>query len=451
MRSSISCNDGRIGNHDAQVIFPRTFRVRQTFERTRVADVAAETAQELARLNLRDRIQPGQRVAITAGSRGIANIGIIIKAVADHFKAIGATPFIVAAMGSHGGGTSEGQRRILSDYGITEDFCGCAIRSSMETVILDQTAEGIPVHFACDAAEADHVFVVNRIKPHTRLEGELQSGLMKMMLIGLGKHEGAKVYHRAFADYSLDQIARSAARLVIEKGRVLGGLGIVENAYDETALIRGVLPQELEEREKQLLALARRWLPRLPFNHADILLVDEIGKEISGCGMDTNVVGRKMYVHEAGPGEFPKVKRIIIRGLTEQTHGNATGIGYSEFCLTRVVKAMDTKSTWINVITSGYPAVAMIPPHFDTDREVIYIALGTIGLVEPANAKLQWIRNTLRVEEVECSEAYFDEARQRPDLEVLSDPRALPFDGEGNLPMHVYPETPRRCSPLKVQ
>ena len=433
----IPCNDCRIRNHREPVIFPRTFRVRQTFERTRVADVAAETTQKLARLNLQDRIQPGQTVAITAGSRGIANIRFIIRAVVDHFKTIGARPYIVAAMGSHGGGTSEGQRRILSDYGITEDFCGCAIRSSMETIILGTTAEGIPVHFARDASEADHVFVVNRVKPHTRLEGELQSGLMKMMLIGLGKHEGAKVYHRAFADYSLDQIARSAAQRVIEKGRVLGGLGIVENAYDETALVRGALPQELEDAEKQLLALARRWLPRLPFDHADILLVDEIGKEISGCGMDTNVVGRKMYVHEAGPEEFPKVKRIIIRGLTEQTHGNATGIGYSEFCLTRVVKAMDTKTTWINVITSGYPAVAMIPPHFDTDREVIHIALGTIGLVEPAHAKLQWIRNTLDVVEVECSEAYFDAARERPDLEVLSDLRAMPFDDAGNLPAHV--------------
>jgi len=419
------------------VIFPRTFRVRQTFERTRVADVAAETTRELARLNLRDRIRPGQSVAITAGSRGIANIRFIIKAVADHFKTIGARPFIVAAMGSHGGGTSDGQRRILSDYGITEDFCGCPIRSGMETIVLDQTAEGIPVHFARDASEADHVFVVNRVKPHTSLQGELQSGLMKMMLIGLGKHEGAKVYHRAFADLSFDRIARSVSQRVIERGRVVGGLGIVENAYEDTALLRGVLPQELEDAEKQLLTLARRWLPRLPFDHADILLVDEIGKEISGCGMDTNVVGRKMQLHRAGPEEFPKIKRIITRGLTEQTHGNATGIGYSAFCLTRVVKAMDTNATWINVVTAGYPAVGMIPPHYDTDREVIQVALGTVGLVEPAHAKLLWIRNTLDVVEVECSEAYLEAARQRPDLEVLSDPRALPFDDAGNLPAHL--------------
>ncbi|HEY6167549.1 MAG TPA: lactate racemase domain-containing protein [Verrucomicrobiae bacterium] len=417
--------------------FPRIFRVRQTFERTRVADVPGEARRELEKLNLRERVRPGETVAITAGSRGIANIHLIIKAAVDFFKGLSAQPFIVAAMGSHGGGTPEGQRRILADYGITEDFCGCPVRCNMETVVLDRTAEGIPVHFARDAADANHVFVVNRVKPHTRLEGELQSGLMKMMLIGLGKHDGATVYHRAFADYSFDQIVRSVARRVMDKGRVLGGLGIVENAYDETALLRAVLPHELEEQEKQLLALARRWLPRLPFSHADILLVDEIGKEISGCGMDTNVIGRKALIHQAAPDETPKIKRVIVRGLTEQTHGNATGIGYAEFCLTRVVKAMDTRSTWINVTTSGYPAVGMIPPHYDTDREALEVALGTIGLVEAPRVKLLWIRNTLDVVEVECSEAYLEAARGRSDLEVLSEPRPLPFDAAGNLPQTV--------------
>lgn len=417
--------------------FPRIFRIRQTFERTRVAEVAAAVQRELERLNLRERVRPGQSVAITAGSRGIANIHLIIKAAVDHFKSLGVRPFIVAAMGSHGGGTSEGQQRILTDYGITEEFCGCPVRSSMETVILDQTPEGIPVHFARDASEADHVLVVGRVKPHTRLLGEHQSGLMKMMLIGLGKHAGAHVYHRAFADYSFDQIVRSAARRVIEKGRVLAGLGIVENAYDETALIRAVLPHELEAQEKELLALAYRWLPRLPFDHADILLLDEIGKEISGCGMDSNVVGRKMQLHQAAPEEFPKIKRIIVRGLTEQTHGNATGLGYSEFCLTRAVQAMDTRTTWINVNTAGNPAVGMIPPHYDTDQETLTVALGTVGLVEPPHAKLLWIRNTLDVVEVECSEAYLEAARQRSDLEVLEEPRPMPLDAAGNLPRRM--------------
>jgi hypothetical protein len=416
------------------MIFPRFFRVRQTFERPRVADIPGETSSQLQTLNLRSHVQPGATVAITAGSRGIANVREIIKAVVDHFKVLGAKPFIVAAMGSHGGGTSEGQRRILSDYGITEEFCGCPIRSGMETIVLDRTPEGIPVHFARDAAGADHVFVVNRVKPHTRLEGELQSGLMKMMLIGLGKHEGAKIYHRAFADFSFDQIVRSVAQRAMDKGRVLGALGIVENAYDETALLCGVRPAEMEAREKHLLDLARRWLPRLPFDHADILLVDEIGKEISGCGMDTNVIGRKALIHQAAPHETPKIKRIIVRGLTEQTHGNATGIGYADFCLTRVVNAMDARSTWINCTTSGFPAVGKVPPHFDNDRETLKVALGTIGLVEPERAKILWIRNTLDVVEVECSEGLFEAAAPRRDLNIVAQARPLSFGADGNLP-----------------
>jgi hypothetical protein len=413
---------------------PRIFRVRQTFERTRVADVAAEVDRELDGLNLRQCVHSGQTVAITAGSRGIANIRFIIKASVDFFARLGARPFVVAAMGSHGGGTPQGQQRILADYGITDDFCGCPVRCNMETVILDHTPEGIPVHFARDASEADHVLVVGRVKPHTSLAGEFQSGLTKMMLIGLGKHDGARIYHRAFAAFSFDHIARSVSRRVMEKGRVLAGLAIVENAYDETAMIRAVRPPELELEEKKLLTLARRWMARLPFDHADILVVDEIGKEISGCGMDTNIVGRKRYEHEAAPDEFPKIKRIIVRGLTEQTHGNATGLGRAEFCLTRAVKAMDMRTTWINVTTAGNPAGAMIPPHYDTDREALEVALGTVGLVDPPNAKLLWIRNTLDVAEVECSEAYFESAQSRADLKILVAPRHLPFDKTGNLP-----------------
>lgn len=413
--------------------YPRVFRVRQTFERPLVADVAATVRAELTRIGVGQCVQPGQTVAITAGSRGITNIAVMLKATVDFFRAAGAQPFIVAAMGSHGGGTPEGQRAILTNYGVTEEFCGCPVRTSMETVVMDRTAEGLPVHFGKDALSADHVVVVGRVKPHTELFGDHQSGLMKMLLIGLGKHEGAKIYHRAFVDFSFDQIVRSVGRRVIEQGRILAGLGIVENAYDETGLIRAVLPQELEAQDKELLALAGKWLPRLPFDHADLLLVDEIGKEISGCGMDTNVIGRKRYEHWTEEHEFPKVKKIAIRSLTEQTHGNATGLGKSEYCLTRVVEAMDKRVTYINVATACYPQVAMIPPHYDTDRELLDVALATVGLVEPPQVKLLWIRNTLRVEEVECGEAFLPLARGRSDLEILTEPRELEFDAQGML------------------
>ena len=211
--------------------YPKVFRVRQKFARPLVANVAEAVRAELTRIGVASRVQPGQTVAITAGSRGITNIAAILKATVDFFRAAGAQPFIVAAMGSHGGGTPDGQREILRNYGITETFCGCPIRTSMETVVLDRTAEGIPVHFGRDALAADHVVVVGRVKPHTELFGDHQSGLMKMLLIGLGKHEGAKIYHRAFVDHSFDQIVKSVGRRVIEKGRILAALGIVENAY----------------------------------------------------------------------------------------------------------------------------------------------------------------------------------------------------------------------------
>lgn len=414
--------------------YPQIFRVHQTFDRPRVSDVPNEVAAQLARLQLGGKIQPGQRVAISAGSRGIANIHLIIKAICDHVRSLGAQPFIVPAMGSHGGGTAEGQRKVIEGYGITEAFCGCPILASMETVIVCQAAEGFPVHFDKHAFGADHVIVCGRIKPHTGFVGEIESGLMKMMLIGLGKHEGAKIYHRAIMNYSFGQILRSVAREVLARCRIVAGVAIVENAYDETAQITAVHPHEFEKREPELLKLAREWLPRLPFKTADILLIDEIGKNISGTGMDTNVIGRKYNDHVAWPDEYPKIKRVAVRGLTHETHGNATGIGISEFCRSRVVREMDQKITRINCLTGGHPTAAMLPLDYETDREMLDAMLPTIGLTLPEEAKLMWIKNTLQVAELECSIAYLDEAKQRTDLQIVVPPRPLPFDSAGNLP-----------------
>ena len=311
--------------------YPEIFRIRQKFDRPVVEDIPSEVASELSRLNLDTTIQPGQSVAITAGSRGIENIHIIIKSIVDHLKGLGAEPFVVPAMGSHGGATAEGQQGIVEGYGITEDYVGCPIRSSMETVIVCDAKEGFPVHFDKNAYGADHVVVCGRVKPHTTFVGDIESGLMKMMLIGLGKYEGAKTYHRAIKDHSFGQIVRSVAKEVLSKCRIVAGLAIVENGYDETARITAVGPNEFEAREKELLVLAKQWMPRLPFKQADLLVVDQIGKNISGSGMDSNVVGRKFLEHRAGDDEWPKVRTIFLRGLTEETHGNATGIGMAEF------------------------------------------------------------------------------------------------------------------------
>jgi hypothetical protein len=419
--------------------YPEIFRVRQSFQSPTlpVEQIPATVAAELARLNLAECVRPGQTVAITAGSRGIANIALIIKAAVERFQSLGAKPFIVPAMGSHGGGTAEGQRELIEGYGITETYCGCPIRASMETVIVCQAAEGFPVHFDKHAFSADHVLVVGRVKPHTNFVGDIESGLMKMMLIGLGKHEGAKIYHRAILNFSFGQIVRSVAREVLAKCRIVAGIGIVENAYDQTAKIQAVAPHEFEDRERELLILAKEWIPRLPFKTAEILLLDQIGKNISGSGMDTNVVGRKFNDHVAAEHEWPKIKRIIVRDLTEPTHGNACGIGMAEFCRTRVIERMDARITRINCLTGGHPTAAMAPLDYPTDRECLDAALPTIGLTDPPNARLMWAHNTLDVAEVECSVAYLNEARQRTDLEIIADPRPMPFDAAGNLPDHV--------------
>lgn len=413
--------------------FPRMLRIRQKFDAPRVTDIPAEVERQLATLKLQAKIKPGQTVAITAGSRGIANIAVIIKAAVQHFQKLGAQPFIVPAMGSHGGGTAEGQREIIECYGVTEEYCGCPIKASMETVIVAETPQGIPVHFDKHASLADHVFVCGRVKPHTNFVGDIESGLHKMMLIGLGKHNGAKIYHRAIMDYSWIEIVRSVADAVIRNCKVIAGLGIVENAYDETGLIAAVAPEEFFQREKELLVLAKQWLPRLPFRQVHLLIIDEIGKNISGTGMDTNVIGRKYNDHRATDRDDTSVRTIFVRGLTEATHGNACGIGIAEFTNTRTVDSIDRRITAINSITGGHAPAAAIPIWYDTDREVVENALTTIGLATSERAKVIQIPDTLHLAEVLVSEAYLPEIQQRPDLEIISEPQDLQFDAAGNL------------------
>jgi hypothetical protein len=427
--------------------FPQIFRVRQVFPRPRVADVGAEVHAQLGRLELHRRVQPGQSVAITAGSRGIANIAAILRAVVQFFQVIGARPFLVPAMGSHGGGTAEGQLGVLTSYGITEAAVGCPIRAGMETTVVGHAKEGFPLHIDRAACEADHVFVCNRVKPHTMFAGDFQSGLSKMLLVGLGKKNGADTMHRAIEDHGFDKIVRDVADEVLAKCRVTAGLAIVENAYDETALIEAVRPEEFEVRDRLLLVQARQWMARLPFDAVDVLVIDRMGKNISGVGFDPNVVGRKFNDHAAVAGETPKVRRICVRSLTPQTHGNALGLGMAEFCRTQLLRAMDPRATRLNALTSGHIAACMAPPDYETDREMLAAALGTIGLVEPHNARLLWIKDTLDLAEVECSAAYLDEARGRSDLEIIRMPREMEFDGEGNLVTSHPPSAPAPAAP----
>jgi hypothetical protein len=415
---------------------PRMLRIRQHFDAPTVDDIPAAVKEEVQRLNLGSRTTPGQTVAVSVGSRGINNIALIIKSLVEELKAIGLEPFLVPAMGSHGGGIAEAQREIIEGYGVTEDYVGAPIKASMETVQIGQTEDGVPVFFDKYAFEADHVAVVGRIKPHTDFVGEIESGLHKMMLIGLGKHKGAALYHQAIVHYSFDRIIRSVGQQVIEKCGVLMGLGIVENQYDKTALLKGVAPEEFVEREKELLILAKKWMPRLPFDHVDLLIVDEIGKNISGAGMDTNVVGRKFHDNHAAEKEYPKVTRILVRGLTPETHGNASGIGTAEYAHRRAIDEMDREITYINCMTGNHPSGAHIPLYFDTDQICIEKALQTVGLREPGEEKILRIHNTLDLGELLVSEAYRAEVEARDDLSIVEEASEMSFDDSGDLPLH---------------
>ncbi len=414
--------------------YPKLLRVRQHFERPRVADVAAAVRASLEPLDLGRAIRPGHSVALTAGSRGIANIPLVLRAVADFLKRLGARPILVPAMGSHGGGTVEGQRQILESYGITEAAVGAPLRASMEVVSLGTTPEGYEVFLDRHASEADHVGVVARVKPHTGYHGPIESGLLKMMMIGLGKHAGALAYHRLLLEQPYDSVVRSVGRTIRQRAPVAFGVALVENAYEETARVEAVRPDDFEAREEQLLALSKKLLARLPLRHADLLVVDEIGKNVSGSGMDTNVVGRKRAFRGQSTDDQPQMRHIFVRGLTAKTHGNATGVGLADFTTTRLVRAMNYRATVINCLTAGYPEGANLPVHFDSDREVLDAALAIIGTRRPEEARIIRIHNTLCLEEVEVSEPCLAEKDGRSNFRPEGGTFALTFDAEGNLP-----------------
>jgi hypothetical protein len=416
------------------VAYPRILRIRQQFERPRVADIPAAVRAELDKLNLAAVIKPGQTVALTAGSRGIANIPVVLKSAADFLKGLGAKPFLVPAMGSHGGGTAEGQRQVIESYGITEAFVGIPIRASMAVKPLGTTPEGFPVVLDKHATEADHIGVVGRVKPHTGYHGPLESGLMKMMMIGLGKHAGALAYHRILLEQPYDRVVRGVSRLIRDQAPITFGLAVVENAYDETALIEAVAPNDFEAREEHLLGLAKQWLAKLPFREADLLVVDEIGKDISGSGMDTNVVGRKRAFRGQSSEGQPQMRLIFVRGLTAKTHGNATGVGLADFTTNRLLQQMDYRATIINCLTAGYPEGAYLPVHFDTDREVLDAALAIIGTRAVEDARVIHIRNTLCLEEVEISEPCLNSTTPAATaFSPVGGTRPLDLDTSGNL------------------
>ena len=413
------------------VSYPEVLTVQQTFNRPQVEDVAATVREELSQSSLVNVVRQGDRVAITAGSRGITDIKTILRTVVAFFKECGAVPFVVPSMGSHGGATAAGQLKVLAGLGLTEESLDCPIDSNMQTVLLETTADGIPVYFDQVASQADHVLVCGRVKLHTGFAGVYQSGLMKMLLNGLGNHQGAQTYHHAAVAIPFDQIVQTVCPIVLSKAPIRAGLAIVENAYGETAGIYAVESCDFDRRQQELLCESRRLMARLPLDQIDILLIDEIGKSISGTGMDTNIVGRKLQDHAAGPGETPAVRTIAIRSVCG---GNGNGIGLAEFCTSRAIAQTNWEATRINGLTAMHVAATMVPVECPTDREMLDRSLQTIGLRKPEDAKLVWIKNTKELETIVCSTACLEELQNCPGVTPQVDQRPLPFDGEGNLP-----------------
>jgi hypothetical protein len=409
--------------------FPRMARVKQQFAGPTLDDVPRAVQETLGAVAL--PVKPGQTVALAVGSRGIVNIDVVARAAADHMKALGARPFIFPAMGSHGGGTVDGQLSVLAHYGITEATMGCPVRATMDVVQVGE-ALGQPVWLDRFAAGADWIGVINRIKPHTDFKGEIESGLFKMMTIGLGKLRGAIQAHRANITYRYETVITQVGREMLRKARVAFGLGIVENGYDETVLVRAFLPADMEAGERGLLRDARAWMARLPFPEFDLLVVDEMGKDISGAGMDSNVIGRHSTFFEP-PFGTPRITFIVVCDLTENTAGNATGIGSANFTTRRLAEKIDWNATYINCLTACAPDGARLPPVLETDRDAIAVALSCLGLERPGEARVVRIKNTLRLAEVDVSEALLPEVAKRDDLRVASEPAPLAFANDGSL------------------
>src|SRR5436309_297116 len=417
--------------------FPRMFAVRQKFPVSPPLDIPAVVQHEFKAQNVLSRLQPGAQIAVGVGSRGISNIKDIVAAVLDQLKAAGAKPFIIPAMGSHGGATPEGQIGVLESYGITGQSMGVPIRASMEVEHIGSSADGVEVFCSVEALRSDGIVIVNRVKPHTDFTGTHGSGVMKMIVIGLGKRTGAATCHGAAARLGFERLIRGSAAVTRSRAPMRCGVAIVENQFHETARIAVLKPAEIETREKELLEEARRLMPRLPFDDIDLLIVDRLGKNISGSGMDPNGTGRWVhgYSSSLGPDNQakPLIRRIFVRDLTPETHGNAIGIGFADITTTRLVGAMDKQVTYINALTSLTPNGAKIPIHFDTDREAIAQGLTSLAIPDTRQAKVVRIPDTLSLADLEVSEAYARLVKQSAVLEMLGAPREMRFDARFNL------------------
>jgi len=412
--------------------FERLLLVRQKFPDRSVKDIPGEVLRQLHSAGFASRVRPGGRVAIGVGSRGITNLAAIVRAVVDYWKAAGMEPFIFPAMGSHGAASAEGQADVLAHYGIVQETMGCPIVSQLEVVKLGRSPEGIQAFMDKKAFESDGVMLVGRVKWHTDFEGTIESGLFKMMAIGVGKFAGAQVYHTHAFKIGLETMVRSVGRAVLESGKIIGGLAILEDAYHNTAQLTAVRVEEMEQREEELLALVKSWMGKIPVA-LDILILNELGKNVSGAGMDTKVINRTIV---AGYNAFPylkRIERIFIRDLSPLSYGNGVGIGMADVVTDRLLAKIDWKPTMINSLTASTQQAVRVPIHFPTDRECLEVTWPTVGKFDSRDITIGWIRNTLELSQILLSENLLPEIQKDPALEVIGEPRDWEYDSSGNL------------------
>ncbi len=411
------------------VTMPRMVRIRQKFDTHEITDLEEAVRRELLKPDIISTIRPGMEIAITAGSRGIASHRRILKTVVGLVKEKGAHPFVVPAMGSHGGATAQGQLEILEGFGITPDFLGCPILSSMETVQVGTSPEGHPVHIDRHACEADGIIVINKVKPHTAFRGPHESGLMKMMTIGLGKQYGASLCHQAGFKH-MGRLVPMFAHVILKNCNILFGLAIVENAYSRTYLIEAAPAYDIPGTDARLLTLARQLMPRILFDDIAVLVINEIGKNFSGDGQDPNVSSR--FATPYASGDF-SIQKVCVLDISEKSHGIMIGAGCADTCTRRLVDKANLEASYVNAITSTVFDCVRLPMILKNDYYAIAACIRTCNEVDRDNIRMVRIPNTLEIGEILISESMMEDARKNPRIEVLSEPELMKFDGEGNL------------------
>ena len=419
-------NNKKLNKNESEMEFPLVRCVHQSVKNPPIADLEGELKAKLGEFDLKKLIKPNDIVAITAGSRGINNLSILLRTLVEFLKKLKASPFIIPAMGSHGGGTAEGQQQILTDYGVTEEFVGCPIKSSMEVVEIGESEFRTPVYLDKYASLADKIIVVNKIGSHSDFIGDFESGLSKMCLIGLGKHKGAITYHRLIDRYGWPRVSKSILKVVLENASIVCGVAVIQNINNQASQLHILHPDEFSTKEPVLLKKYKENTEHLPFKEIDLLIVDEMGKNIFGAGMDTNITGRKK-------GSSMQVRWLFVRDLTEESHGNSQGVGLADFTTKRLTDKIDYNKMYTNALTARRTDSCKLPIFLQNDKEVMNAIFDMLSEEERSTFRMIWIKNTLELKKIIVSEYFFNQIESRDNLTFVGDAESIEYDKDGFL------------------